>query len=176
MCQALGWHEDSISRHSRSDENSDKHMRHWNVLGLRPDLPGAQKRCDRLEGGGDMVGGRVLAKFEVLVLSHLHSILRHKFMFKYWTKISETAQCIKALASKQDDLLDPWGWHGGKKNQLPRIILIFLLSLFLFLVCFCFVLIEVSLCDSGWPGTHYVDQGCLKLRDIHLPLSLEYWD
>jgi hypothetical protein len=31
---------------------------------------------------------------------------------------------------------------------------------------------QVSLCRPGWPGTHYVDQAGLKLRDLCLGLKV----
>jgi hypothetical protein len=35
---------------------------------------------------------------------------------------------------------------------------------------------RVSLCSSGCPGTHFVDQAGLELREIHLPLPPKCWD
>ena len=41
------------------------------------------------------------------------------------------------------------------------------------LFCFCFVFRDrVSLCSPGCPGTHFVEQAGLKLRN----LPPEYWD
>jgi hypothetical protein len=44
----------------------------------------------------------------------------------------------------------------------------------LFFVLFCFF-DRVSLCSPGCPGTHFVDQAGLELRN-HLPLPPKCWD
>ena len=45
----------------------------------------------------------------------------------------------------------------------------------LLLSCFIFW-VRVSLCSSGCPGTHYVNQAGLKLTEICLPLPVKCWD
>ena len=44
-------------------------------------------------------------------------------------------------------------------------------SLATLVTCFGFFRDRVSLCSSGCPGPHYVDQAGLKLTEIGLPLS-----
>jgi hypothetical protein len=49
----------------------------------------------------------------------------------------------------------------------------------LHLLLLCFVLFfrdKVSLYSPGYPGTHFVDQAGLELRNPPLPLPPKYWD
>ena len=54
-------------------------------------------------------------------------------------------------------------------------VLYFVIIIYLFLFCFVFQ-DRVSLCSSGWPGTHSVGEASLKLPWIHLLLLPECWD
>jgi hypothetical protein len=57
-------------------------------------------------------------------------------------------------------------------------------AFFLCFVCLCFLICFVlscffetgSLCSSGCPGTHYIDQVDFEFTEIHLPLPPKSWD
>ena len=46
---------------------------------------------------------------------------------------------------------------------------------FLFFLFFLVFRDRVSLCSPGCPGTHFVDQAGLEVRNL-LPLPPKYWD
>jgi hypothetical protein len=57
-------------------------------------------------------------------------------------------------------------------NAVPQVVVTPAIKLLLFLfVCFLFFRDRVSLCSPGYPGTHYVDQAGLELRNPPASIS-----
>jgi hypothetical protein len=60
----------------------------------------------------------------------------------------------------------PSNWPRKKQKMVLLACLLFFLFLFLFNLIFFFFWDRVSLCSPGYPGTRFVDQAGLKLRNL----------
>ena len=59
------------------------------------------------------------------------------------------------------------GWRRGELGLLEQTAFLFCFVLFCFVFVFVFVFRDrVSLCSPGCPGTHFVDQAGLELRNL----------